>query len=90
MAIGVLFDAAGVTQAQYEQVRDEVFVGGKLPQGLLTHIAGPKDGNWCVVEVWESEADLRRFFDERLGSALQRAGITVQPTMFPLVAHLTA
>jgi hypothetical protein len=39
--------------------------------------------NGCyVVEVWESQEAMQRFFDETLGRALQEANITAQPTFF--------
>ncbi|HEY3117433.1 MAG TPA: hypothetical protein VGK54_11890, partial [Chloroflexota bacterium] len=80
MAIGIVFEASGVTQAQYDQTREEVAPGNKLPPGMLYHAGGPaQNGVWCVVEIWESEEASKRFFDEKLGTALQRAGISVQP-----------
>lgn len=82
MAIGLIFDGPGVTQAQYEQVRDEVCPGNKLVPGMLSHTAGPSDSGWCVVEVWESQEAAKRFFDEKLGQALQKAKISIQPRFF--------
>jgi quinol monooxygenase YgiN len=79
MAIALIFDGAGVTQAQYEQVRDEVAPGNRRVPGLLYHVAGPSENGWCVVEVWESQDALDRFVQEKLGQALQKAGISSQP-----------
>jgi hypothetical protein len=36
------------------------------------------------MEVWESQEAVQKFFDEKLGQALQRAGITMQPRLFPI------
>jgi hypothetical protein len=72
-----------VTQAQYDQVRNEV-AGDTPPPGALYHVAGPTDNGWCVVEVWESQEALERFVEEKLQSALQRAGISTQPRVFPV------
>jgi quinol monooxygenase YgiN len=80
MAVGILFDGVGVTKEQYEQVLNEV--GGEGTPGLLHHVAGASDGGIVVVEVWESQAALNTFVSEKLGAALQAAGITLQPKIF--------
>ena len=82
MAVGLFFDGVGVTQAQYEQVLNEVNPDGRVAKGVLYHAAGPSEQGWRVMEVWENQADLDRFFQERLGAALQRSGINVQPSFF--------
>jgi quinol monooxygenase YgiN len=89
MAVAVIFEASGVTQAQYEQVRDEVAPGNRRPPGMRHHVAGPTDNGWYVVEVWESQEILDRFVQEKLGQALQNAGITVQPRIMQ-VANVMA
>lgn len=82
MAIAMVFEGAGVTQAQYEQARDEVAPGNMPPAGMLYHVAGPTDNGWRVVEVWESQEAADRFFQEKLERALQNAKIEVQPQVF--------
>ena len=82
MAIGIIFDAKDLTAEQYEQVRDETTPNGAMPKGMLYHAAGPTTGGWNVVEIWESEADARQFFDDKLGEALARAHVSVQPRFF--------
>jgi hypothetical protein len=79
MAIGLIFDAPGATQAQYEQIRDEVAPGNRRPPGMLYHAAGATEHGWCVAEIWESEEALDRFFEDKVRPALQRAGIDGQP-----------
>jgi hypothetical protein len=78
MAICVIFDAPGMTQAQYDQVRNEV-TGDGPPAGALYHVAGPSEHGWYVVETWESREALDRFLRDRLQQALQKAGIDHQP-----------
>ena len=87
MAIGAIFEG-NFSQAEYERVRDQVLPGNQLAPGLLYHMAGQGETGWCVVEVWESQEALQRFFDERLGQALQQANINVQPRFFQVVATL--
>ena len=83
VAIGVIFDAAGLTKAQYDQVRNRVAPGDQPPAGLLYHAGGTtEDGGVCVIEVWESQEALQQVFAEKLGQALQEANVTTQPKMF--------
>ena len=82
MAIGVIFEGAGVTQAQYDAVRTAVAPDNQPRSGLLYHAAGPTPTGWCVVEIWESQAALDRFFQERLGQELQKRKMNMQPRSF--------
>lgn len=82
MAVGLIMSGAGVTQAQYDQVTQEVVPNNQLPPGLLYHAGGPSQTGWCVVEIWESQEAADRFFREKLGAALQKANVTVQPEIF--------
>jgi hypothetical protein len=87
MAIGIMFEAKGVTRQQYDQVAKAVMPNDIMPRGMRYHVAGPIDGGWNVFEVWDSEADARKFFDEKLGAELKRAGIqNVQQRPFPIHA----
>ena len=78
MAICVIFEAPGMTQAQYDQVRTEV-AGDRPPEGALYHVAGPAENGWYVVETWESQEALDRFVRDKLQQALQKVGINVRP-----------
>lgn len=82
MAIGIIFDAKDLTEQQYDQVRNETAPNDTMPKGMLYHAAGPTAGGWNVVEIWESEADARKFFDDKLAEALARAHVSVQPRFF--------
>ena len=79
MAIVLVFEAAGVTQAQYDQARKEVSPDNKPPAGMLYHVAAPMANGWRVVEVWESQAAADKFFQEKLAQALPKANINVTP-----------
>lgn len=82
MAIGLIMDGAGVTQAQYDQVRNEVAPDNKPLPGMISHAGGPTENGWVVVEIWESQEALDKFFKEKLGQALQKANINIQPKIF--------
>jgi quinol monooxygenase YgiN len=78
MAICVMFEAPGMTQAQYDQVRTEV-AGDRPPEGALYHAAGPPENGWYVIETWESQEALDRFVKDKLQQVLQNAGINTRP-----------
>ena len=89
MAIGVLFELAGWGQEQYDEVTKRLTGGGGLSSlsdwpvdGILSHVAGPTDSGWRVVDVWESEEAFGRF-GERLVPILQELGAEGEPQVFP-------
>jgi hypothetical protein len=50
------------------------------PAGGIFHVAGPSpNGGWRVIEVWESEADAKRFVKERLLPAFEAASAPPPP-----------
>ena len=85
MALGAIFEVAGMSQAQYEQVKGKVLPGNSPAPGLLYHAAGPSETGWTVVEVWESQEALNLIFQERVAPALQELGATAQPRFFEVV-----
>lgn len=85
MAICWLIDAPGVTQDRYERMVALALPDGRWPDGQLDHIAGPFEGGWRVVDVFESQASFDRFFEMQLGPALRAAEYPqVQVTQFPV------
>jgi hypothetical protein len=84
MAIGTVIIIPGVTQAQYEQVRNQVMPNNQRAAGQLSHLAGPTEDGWCVVETWESKEAAQRFFEQTLRQPLEQAGISAQPTIFQI------
>ena len=69
MAIVVVLDMPGMTQALYEQSAEKV-AGRPGPvenvsdwpvAGLISHTAAPTDKGWLVVDVWESEEAFQQF-----------------------------
>ena len=85
MAVLAVFDAPGHTEAQYDQVRRRVAPDNRLLPGMLSHAAGTDEGGFCVVEVWESQEALPRFFEQTLSEPLEEAGMDVQPRFLRLI-----
>lgn len=89
MAIAVMQDFPGGTQQQYDQVTEQLNLGGHSPQGNLYHTAGPIEGGWRVLDVWESQDALNTFLAV-LGPIAQSAGVAQpQVTMWPIHNILT-
>lgn len=91
MAIGILIEIPGGTQRQYDQVMQKLQLGGKPAPGGLYHVAGPMDGGWRVVDVWESKEAFDAFFQAKLQQALKEAGVPpFQPKVFPVHNSIAA
>jgi hypothetical protein len=86
MAIGMVVEIPGGTQANYEAVTGRMDLRNNPPEGCLVHMAGPMEGGWRVVDVWESQGHFDRFFTERLRAALE-AENTPQSEMKPFPLH---
>lgn len=92
MAIVIVNEMQGGSQDLYEQVTNRVMPGGQLPEGCRDHIAGPIEGGWRVITVWESEDQFNRFRNEKLIPTLQEEGGGVAPEIKtdPVHRHITA
>ena len=73
MAVVVVNQIEGGSQDFYEQVNPKVMPDG-LPEGCQLHIAGPTEGGWQVITVWDSDERFQQFRDEKLIPALREAG----------------
>lgn len=56
----------GGTDEQYRATVAAAHPAGGLPDGQIYHAAGPTDGGYLVVAVWNSESDFQRFVSEKL------------------------
>jgi heme-degrading monooxygenase HmoA len=84
MAYALITDSPVGTKEQFEQVMQETGQAGpELAPGQLVHIAGPVEGGWLVVTVWESQEVVEKFFNEKVKPARQKAGLPdVAPKTF--------
>lgn len=74
MAIGLRIKFPGGTQDQYEAINTQMDVEANLPEGLIFHAAGPLEDGWGVLDFWESREHFDRFFEGRVGPAMQELG----------------
>jgi hypothetical protein len=98
MAAGLILEFEGVTVEHYNAVNDILGIDmktgkGDWPDGLVSHSAGlNEDGEFVVMEVWDTPEHQARFMEGRLADALVKAGITGGPssiTWIELEAHHT-
>lgn len=95
MAILAVHRTPSLTKARYEEVVRRL-TNGRVPleslselpfDGLLFHAAGESENGFCVMDVFESEAAVRRFRDAVTPIA-EEVGIEEPPEFFP--AHTFA
>jgi hypothetical protein len=74
MAVVVVNEMQGGSQDVYDQVTANVMEGDSLPDGCQLHIAGPCEGGWRVITVWDSDEQFQQFREDKLMPALREAG----------------
>lgn len=67
------------TEAQYRATVGAVHPGGGLPAGQTHHVAGPTDGGFLVVAVWDSKDSADAFVSGTLIPAMPIEGGLVGP-----------
>ena len=77
----------GVSREQYDAVRAEVGWLERVPTGGLAHLTWWEGADCHNVDAWESEDAFNTFGMERLGPAMGKLGITVQPEVTFHPAH---
>ncbi len=74
MAIVVVNEMEGGNQEFYERLNPKVMPGDRLPDGCQLHIAGPTEGGWRVITVWDSDERFEKFRNETLIPAIREDG----------------
>ena len=87
MALVVHVLLRGVSKEQYNAVRDEVQWLETAPEGGLAHLAWWEGDDNHNIDAWESEAAFGAFAETRLGPAMGKLGIDVQPEVTFHPAH---
>ena len=89
MPVATLVDNPDGSQETYERLR--ALIGPERPAGGIFHLAGPSpDGGWRVLEVWESEEDASRFFEEHVLPAAEALGAPSAPApqLWPVHSYM--
>lgn len=60
----------GGTEEQYNASLAAAHPSDGLPEGQTYHAAGPTEGGWLVVAVWDSKESCDRFIEEKLAPNL--------------------
>ncbi len=73
MAHGVVHFVPGGTKEQYEASIGSVHPSrSTLPKGQIYHAAGPSQGGWSIVAIFDSKASWEHFRDSTLMPRLQQ------------------
>jgi hypothetical protein len=78
LAITVIIEIPGFTQEQYEKVSNEII---SLPESCSLHVAGPIDGGWQVIEIWESAEVHKDWMQNTLGPIFGKLNISLEPSI---------
>lgn len=80
------FELDSMTYKEYDAIIKELNAEGKLYNDERpSHVAFDKDGKWCVVDVWESEAAMQEFVSTTLAPIFLKLGYPIpQPRIYPV------
>jgi quinol monooxygenase YgiN len=79
MAFAMLAEIADLTREQYESVVKKINETG-TPVGALVHAAGPVEGGYRVIEIWQTREAADAFYTSQRYRAAT-ADITSQPNI---------
>jgi len=88
MALTVLYEIPGLTQDQYDKIIEVLQSGGITAPGRIFHVAGPMEGGWRVVDVFESQEAFEQFIGGSLGPIMQKLGVAPPPLKFSPVHNM--
>lgn len=87
MAVIADFILPGLSPEDYDRVRAAVDWLSTPPIGGIAHVTW-WDGDDCHnIDVWEEEAAMTAFIEDRLGPAMAELGLQVEPKMTFHPAH---
>ena len=90
MAVIMIGELPNMTEEIYGGIIGDLMPTLRAASGFIAHAGGPDpDGGWRVVEMWESEADGERWFNEIVRPNLP-PGINPIRTYSPVYSAFTA
>jgi hypothetical protein len=78
MAVVAHVVLAGLSQEDYDRVREEVGWLKEPPAGGISHLARWEGGDCHNLDSWESEEAFGQFGQERLGPGMAKAGVQAE------------
>lgn len=66
-------DMRGATEDDYAKVRAELGGADEQAEGLLSHVAGPVEGGYRIIDTWTSREAAQAFWSAHLEPAVARA-----------------
>ena len=69
----------GVDAAGFVAMDTAVMGGVKVPDGVIWHVNGEMDGDYYVLDTWESREKRDRFVNERISPAIEAFGLGEPP-----------
>ena len=87
MAVAVHVVLRGVSREQYDAVRAEVGWLERPPAGGISHVTWWEGEDCRNIDAWESENAFNTFGSDRLGPAMAKLGIAVEPEVTFHPAH---
>jgi hypothetical protein len=90
MAIAMRVEIPGMTAEQYAGMIGHVGETLRAAPGFITHAAGPMEGGWRVMELWDSHEACEAFARQVIQPAAEAAGMPpLQPQIVPVSNILT-
>ena len=72
MAVGLIMNFEGMTLEIYDGINTEIGFPDEVPDGLISHVAGPAGGGFRIVDTWESRGQFDSFVQEKIVPAMQK------------------
>ena len=86
MAIAMLVQVPGLNQERYDLAFQDTNQSGP-PPGRILHAAGPREGGFWMIEVWDSQEAADAFYgSEQFQEVSQRRGVP-RPTITTWPVH---
>lgn len=88
MAVVVVVEIPGMTQAQSDAMLRDSDLAGKSPPGQLVHAEGTDEGGrFRAVDIWESMDAFQAFLQQRILPEYERQDVTGRPQITTFEAH---
>jgi len=71
MPVLMIAEQPNMDEATYASMLEPLMPLLRSANGFISHAGGPSPASWMrIIEIWESEADQKEFFDENLKANL--------------------